>query len=244
MCTLIVFRGVSPEYPLIVCANRDERPTRPTQNPQYLDDGIYAPLDLVHGGTWIGVNRRGMLASLTNRFPSPRFGGRRSRGLIVTEALVSDDAFDAFVGLSRRGHDAHNGFQLYVDDGRDAVIAWGDAIRVRGKCFTRGTLILTGDDEEPGVSRRAEVLKDYLRVGTRFEDWNWLVSLLQGHMPNPGDGTCVHGPGIIMESVFSMIIRLPEKRDCWQIAWRAKRPCEAGDWTRVDIPIEQPKGDV
>jgi hypothetical protein len=235
-----VFRGVCPNYPLIVCANRDERPTRPTLDPTDRYGGVYAPLDLVHGGTWIGVNRHGILAALTNRFPSPRFHGRRSRGFVVSEALASRDSFETAACMLRRGPGVYNGYQLFVDDGRDAAVIWNDTAQVMVRWLDSGTWVFTGDDEEPGVSRRAEVVADRLRAGTRFEDWNWLMSLLQIHMPEPGDGTCVHGPGINMESVFSMIIRLPGKRDRWQILWRAKRPCEDGDWTRVDIPIDRP----
>ena len=87
MFTLIVFRGVDPRFPLVIAANRDERQTRPTREPADLAGGICAPIDLVHGGSWIGVNARGLTASITNRFLAPRRRVRRSRVLLVNEAL-------------------------------------------------------------------------------------------------------------------------------------------------------------
>jgi hypothetical protein len=41
--------------------SRDENGTRPFQAPSWLEGGIFAPLDLQAGGTWIGFNGRSVI---------------------------------------------------------------------------------------------------------------------------------------------------------------------------------------
>ncbi len=69
MCTLIVLHRCVPDKPLVVAANRDEFLDRPAEEPALRSSKagpIVAPLDLEAGGTWVGVNARGVFAGLTN----------------------------------------------------------------------------------------------------------------------------------------------------------------------------------
>lgn len=240
MCTLIVFRDVDPRFPLVIAANRDERPTRPTRDPADLAGGIYAPIDLVRGGSWIGVNDRGLTASLTNRFLAPRRHGRRSRGLLVTEALSASSTAEAVAAILLQPDGVYNGFQLFLDDGREAALVWSNGGGFFTERLERGIWILTGDDDQPGCSRRAEIVRDRMRSGPLLDDGEWLQRLLSFHGPGPEDGTCVHGPEVNMESIFSLIIRVPASRDAWQIAWRSGRPCQNYVWQRVVRPVVKP----
>lgn len=92
MCILFVALNVHPQYPLIICANRDEfhhRPTAPAQfwPPEY---NILAGQDLQAGGTWFGVNKQGQLAAVTNLRIAPHSHEFiRSRGELVIQALNS-----------------------------------------------------------------------------------------------------------------------------------------------------------
>ncbi len=77
MCTLIVLHRCVPGRPLVVAANRDEFLERPAEGPalRRIGDGrIMAPLDLEAGGTWLGLNERGVFAGLTNLRSSEDFG--------------------------------------------------------------------------------------------------------------------------------------------------------------------------
>ena len=72
--------------PLIVAANRDEwleRPASPMEVLRRRNPRVLGGRDLLAGGTWMAVNRRGVVAALTNR---PTAGGRdsakRSRGAL------------------------------------------------------------------------------------------------------------------------------------------------------------------
>ena len=85
MCVLICRVGQAP----LLAANRDEVYARPFSSPRrwVADTPFWAPRDEEEGGTWIGVNRNGLVVAITNRSRLPAEGGRASRGLLVTGAL-------------------------------------------------------------------------------------------------------------------------------------------------------------
>ena len=101
MCTLVVAVSVWASAPLVVAANRDEQLARPAAPPHVWarDDEplIFAPRDLLAGGTWLGI-RGAMFVGITNRFmgrvPPP---GPRSRGELVLDALAAGSV-DAAAG--------------------------------------------------------------------------------------------------------------------------------------------------
>ncbi len=104
MCLLLVHHRVRADWPVILLANRDEDYDRAFDPPSRWPgpDGIVAPRDRRAGGTWLGVNARGLVAAITNR-PAPTPGrGVRSRGLLVADVLRSPDAASA-----RRWLEAH-----------------------------------------------------------------------------------------------------------------------------------------
>ncbi|MBI5366285.1 MAG: NRDE family protein [Planctomycetes bacterium] len=84
MCLLAVLFHVHPDSPLVVAANRDEwlaRPAEPLQVLRREEPRVLGGRDVTAGGTWLAVNRHGVVAGLTNQ---PAAGGanvaRRSRG--------------------------------------------------------------------------------------------------------------------------------------------------------------------
>ena len=68
MCILFVAVNQHKDYPLIIAANRDEFFKRRTSQSHIWDSehGIIAGKDLQAGGTWMGISKRGYIASLTN----------------------------------------------------------------------------------------------------------------------------------------------------------------------------------
>ena len=68
MCILFVAVNQHKDYPLIIAANRDEFFKRGTAESHIWDSeqGIIAGKDLQAGGTWMGINKQGYIASLTN----------------------------------------------------------------------------------------------------------------------------------------------------------------------------------
>ena len=124
MCLAVVALRAHPRYPLVIAANRDEYHQRPTQPAHWWSEGWLAGRDLEAGGTWLGIDRAGRWALLTN----VREGGRRdpnapSRGGLVTgllaAALPIAQALPATVASGAR----HNGFNLLAGE-RDHAY-WG-----------------------------------------------------------------------------------------------------------------------
>ena len=68
MCLILFAYRVLPEAPLIVAANRDEFYDRPAQSAHFWPDApnLLAGRDTTAGGTWLGVDRRGRFAAVTN----------------------------------------------------------------------------------------------------------------------------------------------------------------------------------
>jgi len=90
MCLILIALDQHPDLPLIVAANRDEFHSRPTQPLHFWEDQpeLLAGRDLESGGTWLGVDRGGRLAAVTNiRGEQPGRRGERSRGSLATEYL-------------------------------------------------------------------------------------------------------------------------------------------------------------
>jgi uncharacterized protein with NRDE domain len=83
MCVLALLLGRE----LRVAANRDEFYGRPAAPPAEVEPGILAGRDLLAGGTWLGLNRRGLFVAVTNRRTPVRTPESRSRGLLALEAL-------------------------------------------------------------------------------------------------------------------------------------------------------------
>ena len=117
MCLVLLAAGSHPEYPLIVAANRDEFYDRPTAPSDFWVDApsVLAGRDLQAGGTWLGIDRRGRFAAVTNyrqghrEAPAPR-----SRGQLVSDFLTSDTPAVEFIRRATAESDLYAGFNLIV----------------------------------------------------------------------------------------------------------------------------------
>lgn len=143
MCLIALGWKTSPDYPLLVIANRDEFHRRATASLAFWPDApdVLAGRDLESGGTWMGVTRSGRFAALTNyRDPSVQRSDARSRGLLVSGFLTSD-ARAADYGEDVRAQAQHyNGFNLLICDGN--TLFWA-GYQGRGDAQTR--------ELEPGI---------------------------------------------------------------------------------------------
>ncbi len=122
MCFLLIHHRTRDDYPLVLLANRDEYFDRPFEPPALRDEalGLVAPRDRRAGGTWLGINRHGLVAAITNRDPDNiDSAGLRSRGLLVTDVLGYENA-RAAVEAWQGGRYA--GFNLFVGDRTDAFV--------------------------------------------------------------------------------------------------------------------------
>lgn len=119
MCLALIAWRSHPDYPLVVAANRDEFYARATRPAAWWGQSVslLAGRDEEAGGTWLGVNRRGRFALLTNvRAPSERNPHAPTRGALVVSALQSGGSIATWLqNLAVRSH-VYNGFNLLVGD--------------------------------------------------------------------------------------------------------------------------------
>ncbi len=117
MCLILVAWQSHPDYPLVIAANRDEFYARRTRPVAWWGQAVslLAGRDEEAGGTWLGINRRGRVAMLTNvRAPHERNAHAPSRGLLVLSALQSTGTLDQWVDESSRTAQSFNGYNLLV----------------------------------------------------------------------------------------------------------------------------------
>ena len=92
MCTLTIYSG---KKRCVVTMNRDELRTRKESGLLHSRSGTHArlhyPVDVASGGTWFGVNNRGVILCLLNRYDAPQGDSVTSRGDIVPRALEQGD---------------------------------------------------------------------------------------------------------------------------------------------------------
>lgn len=119
MCLILIAHGAHAEFPLVIAANRDEYYQRPTARAAFWQDHpqILAGRDLECMGTWLGVTRGGRFAALTNfRDPRERKTDAPSRGLLVSDFLVSGEEPRAYLEEVSTHAQRYNGFNLLVGD--------------------------------------------------------------------------------------------------------------------------------
>jgi len=119
MCLILFALQQHEDYPLVVIANRDEYYARPTEPAHWWPDtpGIFAGRDLEARGTWMGVNRNGRFAAVTNvREPGKSEPARLSRGNLTRDFLASRESAETFIeGIESTTQD-YAGFNLLVGD--------------------------------------------------------------------------------------------------------------------------------
>jgi len=123
MCLILLAWRAHPRYPLVVAANRDELHARPTAPLAPWDDapGVVAGRDLEAGGTWLGLERRGRFAALTNhRDPRCAVPHAPSRGALVTDFLTGPAPAGEHIQRVFEGASRYNGFNLVLADARSA----------------------------------------------------------------------------------------------------------------------------
>lgn len=135
MCTLVLLQRKGEL--VAVSANRNEMLSRPSSGPQ-VQGGILAPRDEAAHGTWLGLNRHGLFVCVTNRAGAMIDPSRRSRGLLVLEALQAQSARGLHTALAELRGDRHNGFHLIYADVEDAFVTWSDGVALRQLALPAG----------------------------------------------------------------------------------------------------------
>lgn len=196
MCTLAILRRPDHDWPVIIAANRDEMVARPALPParHWPDrEEVVAGMDLLAGGSWLGVNDWGVAAAVLNRHGSlGPAAGLRSRGELVLEALDHADSVAAAAALSQLDPAAYRSFNLIVADNRDAF--WlrhaGDrAIEVHP--IADGLSLIAAGDFEETETRRLVLARPRFEAAPPpdpdHDDWAAWETLLGDPTRPPGE---------------------------------------------------------
>lgn len=134
MCLILFSIAQHSRYPLIIAANRDESFKRPTGALAFWSDApnIAAGRDLNAGGTWLGITREGRWAALTNyRQAGSYHHGTPSRGLLVSEYLLSSSGPQEYIEAVQAKGAQYNGFNLLVGTGTEVYYYSNRAVGVQ-----------------------------------------------------------------------------------------------------------------
>jgi len=224
VCTLIALHRCVPGAPLVIAANRDEFLDRPSQGPA-LRGGIVSPRDVRAGGTWLGLNRTGVFAAVTNRRCPKPDPNRRSRGLLVLDALRQASADSARELLEHLEPEAYNPFNLFVADRTTCLLVTYDG---EGHCIelSPGPHVVGNTDPAAARSAKLAALDRQAAVAAAgdsvLED---LAAICRGHAAN-GDslsGACVHAGHYGTRS--SVLLSLADEEEASCLRYADGPPC-------------------
>jgi uncharacterized protein with NRDE domain len=234
MCTLIVLDRLIPGLPLVVASNRDEYLARPAAPPARIEAAVpgepafVAPQDLEAGGTWMGLNARGLFVGLTNRPTEQKRRDRRSRGLLVLDALRREDAAGLADEMRGLRAESYNPFNLFWADGRRTYVTSDDGVRCATRELEPGLHVLCNRDIDDPSSKKISQLRSRLagierkvRVDALFRALGDVLGS-HGEPLSPLDHACVHGAEYGTRS--STLLAVGHGR--WRLSFADGRPCE------------------
>ncbi len=213
MCTLVLQQ--KPGALLAVSGNRNELLARPALGPRVID-GVLAPHDARAGGSWLGLNAHGLFVCVTNRRGAQLDPARKSRGLLVLEALQADSARGLRKALEDLRGDRHNGFHLVYADLHDAFATWSDGAAVQHLALTPGEVhVVTERSFGAGQGEREKtVAADFARLAPSLEGWR---APMTRHAREPLESACVHADalGYGTRSSLQLILRPAGAEGLW-----------------------------
>src|SRR5260221_2855146 len=219
MCTLVLLHR--PRALLAVSGNRNELLARPASGPR-VSNGVLAPHDELMGGSWLGLNRHGLFVCVTNRRGTMIEPSRRSRGLLVLEALQAHSARGLRAAMQELRGDRHNGFHLIYADLDEAFVTWSDGAQVEHVALEAGKAPLItarrlgareGEREKTGAAAFAGLEPD---LGA------WRTPMT-AHAAGPIRSACVHADAIGYGTRSSLQLMLrPNKAEG---LWTEGHPC-------------------
>lgn len=170
MCLIVLAWKTSPQYKLLLAANRDEYLDRPTMAASFQGD-MLAGKDLQAGGTWLGVTRAGRVAAVTNfRSADSRSQTARSRGLLVSDFLAAECSVSDYLLQLVTQREQFNPFNLLLYDGQELVCY--NSMTNQVDKIEAGVYALSNhslDSRWPKQERIKQSLKELLDVNTNID---------------------------------------------------------------------------
>ncbi len=198
----------------MLAANRDERLDRPWDPPgAFWPDrpGVVAGRDRTGGGTWMGMNRHGVMAAVLNRpgslGPAP---GKRSRGELPLLALGHDSACAAVGFVAELDAGEWRSFNLVIADRSGAWFVRGKGRgRPQPEPLPPGVSMVTAHDPNDLDSPRTARHLPRLEAARPPDADDWLAwrAILSDRAGGPGEQMNVEhrgGFGTICSSLLAI----------------------------------------
>lgn len=212
MCLLaIVFERI-PGCPLFLAANREESYARSSLPPAVVDDPRrwLGGRDAVAGGTWLGVNDRGLVVAVTNRRELPPQPSFRSRGSLCRDLLAASSVVEGLnIAKESMARDRYAGFNLLIAD-RSAGLTGEFTGTWRERPLKPGVTAITNapiDGEPHPRAARALAELDRIPDGTALSDWvTGGIELCRRHEIPGQPAMCLHGPagGTVSSTILAL----------------------------------------
>ncbi|MEM9454871.1 MAG: NRDE family protein [Myxococcota bacterium] len=214
MCTIVVATRLWDAAPLVVAANRDEQTARPAAAPHRWarddDEPIFAPRDLLAGGTWLGIRGADLFVGITNRATgSGSPPGPRSRGQLVLDALARGEAAAAASAIAALDPAEHAPFHLVMADRQGAYLVWNDGLHHHHETLEPGIHVISERSRGAAPTQRDALLRR--RLDARGPEEPTLAqwrTLMAEHAANPFEGPCVHADERGYGTRCSTVVRL------------------------------------
>jgi len=231
VCLLAVAWKARPDVPLAVSANRDEMYARASAGPRIENVGslpVLMPLDLVAGGTWLGVNASGLFVGVTNRAGAARDPARRSRGLLVRDAMAASSARALHALLAALEPLRYNGFHLLYADRDAAFVTWSDGEKVTHRELEPGLHVLSERSFGAGTARRETLVRERIEklLGAGPPTASALRETMRFHADDTLEAACVHADAVGYGTRSSFQLVLPAA-DAPSALWTDGPPCTA-----------------
>ena len=172
MCLALIAFAAHPRYRIVVAANRDEFHARPAAPSAWWNEGFLAGRDLKAGGTWLGINRLGRFALLTNvRDPGRHDPDAPSRGALVPALLSTREPLSAALPAQVQAGAAHNGFNLVA--GELDELLWGSNRAAAPRALAPGVYGVSNhllDTPWPKVERTKAAFRDWCEKDHMSDD--------------------------------------------------------------------------
>jgi uncharacterized protein with NRDE domain len=238
MCTLALYFQVFDDFPVLVAANRDEHYDRPARVPMALNTHprVVAGTDVRAGGTWLGVNERGVLAAILNRRSDEATDGpTRSRGLLCLDVLACESAAAArdFLAIQR---EPYQPFTIVIVDSRNAWFGFNTAGHIETRELTPGLHVFSNaaiHDDASEKRQRAYGLFAKAQPGAATFSCadSWIGEFqraLSDHTlgystDDPKEAICVHGE--VSGTVSSSIVLLSNSERHFRTLYCPGAPC-------------------
>src|SRR5437870_11491324 len=220
MCTLVLLQR--PGELLAVSGNRNELLARPASGPR-VEKGVLAPRDELAHGSWLGLNRHGLFVCVTNRRGAMVDPSRKSRGLLVLEALQARSARGLQDALAELHGDRHNGFHLVYADLSDAFVSWSDGFAVHHLPLAAGQVhVITERSFGAGeAARERSVAAAFAGLEPDLRAW---LEPMTKHASAPLESACVHADavGYGTRSSLQLVLRATGASEA---LWTDGHPC-------------------